>query len=81
LNSIVFNTEAHILPRFKLARGLKTGWERKPRDSEGKIIQAADKADTAEKVTTSSDPSEEVASTTAKVEEAKESSTQEKSVL
>lgn len=39
LDSIVINTEAHILPRFELARGLKTGWKRKPRDSQGKLIK------------------------------------------
>ena len=38
LDSVVINTEAHIFPRFKLARGLKTGWKRKPRDIRGKII-------------------------------------------
>ena len=36
---MVINTEAHIFPRFKLARGLKTGWERAPRDAEGKVKQ------------------------------------------
>ncbi|KAL9099115.1 MAG: hypothetical protein Q9163_005341 [Psora crenata] len=44
LDSIVINTEAHIFPRFKLARGLKTGWERKPRDQQGHIIQAPKQA-------------------------------------
>ncbi|KAL8679658.1 MAG: hypothetical protein Q9186_004069 [Xanthomendoza sp. 1 TL-2023] len=39
LESIVINTEAHIFPRFKLARGLKTGWERKARDKDGKIVR------------------------------------------
>ena len=39
LDSIIINTEAHIFPRFKLSRGLKTGWKRKPRDAHGKIIQ------------------------------------------
>lgn len=39
LDSIVINTEAHILPRFELTRGLKTGWKRKPRDSAGNFIQ------------------------------------------
>lgn len=38
LDKIVLNTEAHIFPRFELARGLKTGWKRKPRDSEGRIV-------------------------------------------
>ncbi|KAI4198609.1 MAG: hypothetical protein LQ350_005200 [Teloschistes chrysophthalmus] len=39
LDSVVFNTEGHVLPRFKLVRGLKTGWERKPRDKDGKIVE------------------------------------------
>ncbi len=39
LKDIVINTEAHIFPRFKLSRGLKTGWERKPRDEQGRIIK------------------------------------------
>ena len=38
LDSVVINTEAHIFPRFKLARGLKTGWERKPRDVQGRLV-------------------------------------------
>ncbi|KAL9584562.1 MAG: hypothetical protein Q9212_002053, partial [Teloschistes hypoglaucus] len=38
LDSVVFNTEGHVLPRFKLMRGLKTGWARKPRDKDGKIL-------------------------------------------
>ena len=41
LDSIVINTEAHIFPRFKLTRGLKTGWKRKPRDEKGRIVQPA----------------------------------------
>ncbi|KAK4696648.1 hypothetical protein P7C71_g1288, partial [Lecanoromycetidae sp. Uapishka_2] len=41
LNTIIINTEAHIFPRFKLTRGLKTGWERKPRDADGRLIQPA----------------------------------------
>lgn len=36
LDTIVLNTEAHIFPRSKLIRGMKTGWERKPRKKEGK---------------------------------------------
>ena len=39
LDQIVLNTEAHVFPRFELARGLKTGWARKARDSQGKIIK------------------------------------------
>lgn len=43
LDSIVINTEAHIFPRFQLIRGLKTGWERKPRDKDGRIIKVEEK--------------------------------------
>ncbi|KAL9038269.1 MAG: hypothetical protein Q9214_005347, partial [Letrouitia sp. 1 TL-2023] len=39
LDTIVINTEAHIFPRSKLVRGLKTGWTRKPRDAEGKLVE------------------------------------------
>ncbi len=38
LDSVVINTEAHIFPRFELKRGLKTGWERKPRGADGRIL-------------------------------------------
>ena len=41
LDSIVINTEAHIFPRFELKRGLKTGWERKPRGADGRILLKA----------------------------------------
>lgn len=33
LEETVFNTEAHLMPRFKPGGDLKTGWTRKPRDS------------------------------------------------
>ena len=39
LDTIVINTEAHIFPRFKLQRGLQTGWTRKPRDTNGMIVE------------------------------------------
>ncbi|KAL9042725.1 MAG: hypothetical protein Q9180_000383 [Flavoplaca navasiana] len=44
LDSIVINTEAHIFPRFQLVRGLTTGWKRKPRDKDGKVIKSEKKA-------------------------------------
>lgn len=44
MDTIVINTEAHIFPRFKLVRGLKTGWDRKPRDKDGKIVEEKGKA-------------------------------------
>jgi hypothetical protein len=37
-DKIVFNTEAHPLPRFDMGPLFKTGWERKKRDADGKII-------------------------------------------
>lgn len=40
LTDVVFNTEAHPLPRFEMGRLLKTGWDRKPRGEDGKISQA-----------------------------------------
>ena len=43
MDSIVINTEAHVFPRFQLTRGLKTGWERKPRGKDGKIIRVEEK--------------------------------------
>ena len=46
MDSVVYNTEAHIFPRFKLSRGLETGWERKARDTHGNIIQSAPKKKT-----------------------------------
>ncbi|KAL8730430.1 MAG: hypothetical protein Q9166_004068 [cf. Caloplaca sp. 2 TL-2023] len=49
LDSIVINTEAHIFPRSKLVRGMKTGWERKPRDKEGRIIAEGKKSVEGEK--------------------------------
>ena len=38
LNDIVINTEAHAFPRFDMGPLFKTGWKRKPRDKEGKIL-------------------------------------------
>lgn len=39
LDDIVINTEAHAFPRFDMGSMFKTGWQRKPRDAEGKIIK------------------------------------------
>ncbi|KAL1844297.1 hypothetical protein VTJ49DRAFT_2354 [Mycothermus thermophilus] len=39
LDKVVFNTEAHPLPRFEMGPLFKTGWERKKRDAEGKIVE------------------------------------------
>ncbi|KEZ44269.1 Glycosyl hydrolase family 47 [Scedosporium apiospermum] len=39
LDKVVFNTEAHPLPRFEMGRLFSTGWERKPRDRFGRIIK------------------------------------------
>ena len=38
LTDVVFNTEAHPMPRFGLGKLFSTGWKRKPRDKDGKII-------------------------------------------
>ncbi|KHN99941.1 mannosyl-oligosaccharide 1,2-alpha-mannosidase [Metarhizium album ARSEF 1941] len=38
LDKVVFNTEAHPLPRFDLGRLFSTGWKRKPRDAHGNIV-------------------------------------------
>lgn len=37
LEGVVFNTEAHVFPRFELGRLFKTGWARKERGEDGKI--------------------------------------------
>ncbi|KAH0556675.1 hypothetical protein GP486_005518 [Trichoglossum hirsutum] len=42
LDKVVFNTEAHPFPRFELGRLFKTGWKRKPRGEDGKILHARD---------------------------------------
>ncbi|KAL2154847.1 hypothetical protein VTH82DRAFT_3523 [Thermothelomyces myriococcoides] len=39
LDKIVLNTEAHPLPRFDMGPLFWTGWQRKPRDKDGKIIE------------------------------------------
>ncbi|KAK8056699.1 Mannosyl-oligosaccharide 1-2-alpha-mannosidase [Apiospora rasikravindrae] len=39
LDSVVINTEAHAFPRFQMAPLFSTGWERKPRGKDGKIIE------------------------------------------
>lgn len=41
ITEVVFNTEAHPLPRFQLGKLFKTNWQRKPRDAEGNFIEAA----------------------------------------
>ena len=38
LSDVVFNTEAHAFPRFQMGKLFETGWQRKPRDAEGRII-------------------------------------------
>lgn len=39
MESIVINTEAHIFPRFELGTLFSTGWKRKERGSDGRIVQ------------------------------------------
>lgn len=41
LDKVVFNTEAHPLPVFKMGKLQKTGWARKPRNADGEIIVAS----------------------------------------
>ncbi|CAD0087051.1 unnamed protein product [Aureobasidium mustum] len=41
LDKVVFNTEAHAFPTFELGKLFKTGWKRKPRDSNGQIVETA----------------------------------------
>lgn len=41
LTDVVFNTEAHPFPRFQLGKLFSTGWERKGRDKDGHLVQAA----------------------------------------
>jgi hypothetical protein len=43
LDKIVINTEAHPFPRFKLGPLFETGWKRKPRGPDGKILPDAPK--------------------------------------
>ena len=38
LDTIVLNTEAHPFPRFDMGPLFSTGWKRKPRDKDGKIV-------------------------------------------
>lgn len=42
LDQIVINTEAHPFPRFKLGQLFETGWQRKPRGPDGKILPGAE---------------------------------------
>jgi len=42
LDQVVFNTEAHPFPRFELGKLFRTGWQRKARDKDGKIIGKSD---------------------------------------
>ena len=39
LDKIVLNTEGHPFPRFDMGQLFSTGWQRKPRDAQGKIIE------------------------------------------
>lgn len=38
LTDVVLNTEAHAFPRFQMGKLFHTGWERRARDADGKII-------------------------------------------
>ncbi|RDW63947.1 alpha-1,2-Mannosidase-3 [Coleophoma crateriformis] len=50
LDKVVINTEAHPFPRFRLGPLFKTGWKRKPRGSDGKILPDAPAEPVQEKV-------------------------------
>jgi mannosyl-oligosaccharide alpha-1,2-mannosidase len=39
LDKVVLNTEAHPLPRFEMGPLFSTGWKRKARDAEGKVVE------------------------------------------
>ena len=39
LDAVVINTEAHIFPRFELGKLFSTGWKRKERGPDGRIVQ------------------------------------------
>jgi endoplasmic reticulum Man9GlcNAc2 1,2-alpha-mannosidase len=38
LDKVVINTEAHPFPRFELGSLFSTGWKRKPRGPDGKLL-------------------------------------------
>jgi endoplasmic reticulum Man9GlcNAc2 1,2-alpha-mannosidase len=42
LDKIVFNTEAHPLPRFDMGKLFSTGWQRKARGKDGKVLKEDD---------------------------------------
>ncbi|KKY34524.1 putative endoplasmic reticulum mannosyl-oligosaccharidealpha-mannosidase [Diaporthe ampelina] len=48
LDKIVINTEAHPLPRFDMGPLFSTGWKRKPRDSDGHILETREEAEDGE---------------------------------
>lgn len=56
LTEVVFNTEAHVFPKFQLGKLFSTGWERRARDANGNILpekkQEDKKADSEVKVQT-----------------------------
>lgn len=41
LDKVIFTTSGHVLPRFKLNRGLNTGWKRKARSGKSKVTGAS----------------------------------------
>lgn len=49
LDKVVINTEGHPLPRFDMGKLFSTGWKRKPRDANGKIIATVVNAESQEK--------------------------------
>ncbi|CAJ0546014.1 Ff.00g094870.m01.CDS01 [Fusarium sp. VM40] len=51
MEKVVFNTEGHPMPRFDMGQLFSTGWQRKPRDANGKIIGKTVKVESQEKET------------------------------
>jgi mannosyl-oligosaccharide alpha-1,2-mannosidase len=51
MERVVFNTEGHPMPRFDMGQLFSTGWQRKPRDANGKIIGKTVKVESQEKET------------------------------
>ncbi|RBR08164.1 uncharacterized protein FIESC28_10356 [Fusarium coffeatum] len=49
LDKVVINTEGHPLPRFDMGQLFTTGWQRQPRDVNGKIAGKTIKLDSGEK--------------------------------
>jgi mannosyl-oligosaccharide alpha-1,2-mannosidase len=60
LDQVVFNTEAHPFPRFEPGPNFSTGWKRKPRDSEGRLLEDVASVEANQKVLPAGDGSVKV---------------------